>query len=497
MQKRAPVYIKLSVIAIACGLAIFGFYGYSAKYQSVKASASGPSASHTNAPGEANCTACHGSFPVDSGTGNITISGIPANYLPNQQIPVTVTVNQANAVVYGFQLTAIDARGRQIGTYTLPQQMPPQLQFETGFVGGEPRQYVEHTVNGIVPTEFDTKSWTFTFNAPSQRGGKISFYAAGNAANSDGGPDGDYIYTASKATLSGTAISNFDSDGASDAAVFRPSNGVWYSLRSSDGGFQAVPFGLDGDRIAPGDYDADGKTDLAVFRPSNGVWYILRSSDTVFTAIQWGVAGDIPVSGDYDGDLKSDLAVWRPSTGIWYILRSSDGSADIRQFGISTDKIAQGDYDGDAKTDIAVWRPSNGVWYVWKSSDNNFQYVAFGLDGDKPVQGDFDSDGKTDFAVFRPSNSVWYLRQSTAGFLAIQFGISTDQPVPADFDGDGKTDVAVYGTEFGIFCEVRTVRSTAFHSGLPTTIPFRADIFPNSSAKNLKKVAETRTSVRV
>lgn len=449
MQNRILKRVKLSVIAAAVLFTFAAFYGFSTKYQRVGASASGPSPSHTGAPGEASCTACHNNFPVNSGTGNIVINGIPANYRTNQQIPVTVTINQTNAVVFGFQLTAIDSQGRKVGTFTLPPQTPAQLQIGQGIVDNQERDYVSHSVNGITPTQFDTKSWTFNFTTPAQRVGKIGFYVSGNAANSDSTTDGDYIYTNSKGALSGSAISNFDNDQKSDVAVYRPSTGVWYNLNSSNNSFQAIQFGISEDKIVPGDYDADGKSDLAVFRPSSGAWYIRRSSDGGVTSLQFGASGDIPVSGDYDGDLKSDVAVWRPSNGNWYILRSSNGSVDIRQFGISTDKIAQGDYDADGKTDLAVWRPSTGVWYVWKSSDNSFLFATFGSNGDKPVQGDYDGDGKTDFAVFRPSNSVFYLQQSTNGFTAIQWGFSTDKPAPADFDADGKTDITVYRPSTG------------------------------------------------
>jgi hypothetical protein len=443
-QKRKLIFVKLAVITFGFSLALIGFHNFYARFTKTLAASSGPTPGHTGAPGEANCTACHSDFSVNSGTGNVSITGLPANYLPNRQIPVTVTINQLNAVVFGFQLTAVDSQGRRIGTYTLPAQTPQQLQVVNGQIGGRERSYVQHTNNGITPTQFDTKSWTFTFNTPPQRAGKITFYAAGNAANSDRDSTGDYIYSTSKSTLSGSAISNFDGDILSDVAVFRPSNGVWYTLGSANGGFQGVGFGTGGDKIVPGDYDADGKTDFAVFRPSTGTWFILRSSDGGFSAISFGTGEDIPVSGDFDGDLKTDVAVFRPSNGVWYILRSSDGAFDFRQFGIAADKPAQGDYDGDGKTDIAVWRPENGVWYIWKSSDGGFIFTGFGTNGDKPVQADYDGDGKTDLGVFRPSGGTWFLLQSSNGFAAAQFGITTDKPVPADYDGDGKSDIAVF-----------------------------------------------------
>jgi Reeler domain len=195
------VFIKLTVIAFASVLAMFCFVNFSDRFEKVSASASGPTPSVTNAPNESNCTACHTSFPLNSGTGSVLIAGVPVNYLPNQTIPVTVTTSQSDAVIYGFQLTAIDSQGKNIGTFKLPTQSPAQLQTVTGIVNGNQRTYVEHTSSGVIPTQFGSKSWTFNWSAPAQRVGKISFYAAGNAANSDGSTVGDYIYTTNKSTL--------------------------------------------------------------------------------------------------------------------------------------------------------------------------------------------------------------------------------------------------------------------------------------------------------
>src|SRR5437764_15045126 len=99
---------KLIVLAAVVTAGIVCALGAFARRDLVEASSSGPPPSHTNAPLENNCTECHTSFPVNSGTGGVTINGLPARYSPGQQVPVTVTVSQSDAVIYGFQLTVIE-----------------------------------------------------------------------------------------------------------------------------------------------------------------------------------------------------------------------------------------------------------------------------------------------------------------------------------------------------------------------------------------------------
>ena len=107
-------------------------------------------------------------------------------------------------------------------------------------------------------------------------------------------------------------------------------------FRSSDSTFFAFPFGQNGDKPAAADFDGDGITDAAVFRPSGATWFIARSGDGGTTIAQFGVSEDTPTPADYDGDGKADIAIFRPSLGEWWISRST-GGVFATQFGTSGD----------------------------------------------------------------------------------------------------------------------------------------------------------------
>lgn len=151
--------------------------------------------------------------------------------------------------------------------------------------------------------------------------------------------------------------------------------------------FGVARFNLSAMSTTSGDFDGDGISDTAVFRPSVGQWFILRSSDNSFSAQQFGTNGDVPIDGDFDGDGKNDLAVYRPSSGEWFFQRSSNNSFFGVAFGTGADKPIPGDYDKDGKTDIAVFRPSSGSWFYLRSSSNfaAFSATTFGQNGDIPI----------------------------------------------------------------------------------------------------------------
>jgi hypothetical protein len=190
------------------------------------------------------------------------------------------------------------------------------------------------------------------------------------------------------------AVGDFDGDGLSDITVWRhfPNGGypggTWWVINSHDWSVSAVQWGQEGDIPVPCDYDGDGISDLAVFRPSAGTFYVSRSLGGTMTQAL-GTQGDIPLPGDYDGDGQCDVAVWHPYNGSWTYKSSYTGNFSSTNEGLNGDVPVPGDYDGDGRIDKVLWRPSNATFSGYLTGGGQVN-VSWGSGG--PNNGGIGSD---------------------------------------------------------------------------------------------------------
>lgn len=201
-------------------------------------------------------------------------------------------------------------------------------------------------------------------------------------------------------------VADYDGDGKADPAVFRSNGGpndacgvghsVFYYRPSASPGvdFRAVCWGVPGDDETVGDFDGDERADFCVRRIVGGVgvFYLLRSSDGGFEAINWGIADDAIVPGDYDNDGRNDLALARVNgtNGEIYILERDGGGTGASPiiFGNvnpDEDLLAHGDYDGDGRTDLGLWKGTTGTFVIRRASNGTFFYFGWGAPGDETL----------------------------------------------------------------------------------------------------------------
>jgi len=258
---------------------------------------------------------------------------------------------------------------------------------------------------------------------------------------------------------------DFEGDGRTNIAVFRPSANTVYTLDNITNNVYVNRFGsgADDNWRPTSDFDGDGRSDpvivkLTVPPPGNSGYHtILQTGSNTVRTVIWGnfatAVGDTLAYGDYDGDSKQDIAVFRSSTGVRYIIESSTNTSRVVQnFGAPNDLPAVGDYDKDGKTDLCVVRNTGGqlVWYILNSSNGQLRVVPFGSATFNDSffffnQIDVDGDGAQDIMVNRTVgvNRVYYvLRSSDNQLYTLQRGLATDSPIVGDYDGDGKTDFA-------------------------------------------------------
>ena len=218
---------------------------------------------------------------------------------------------------------------------------------------------------------------------------------------------------------------DYNGDGRSDVAIFRPSSGLW-SVR----GITRVYFGGGDDIPVPGDYTGDNTTEIGIYRGSQGLWAIRG-----FTRVYFGSGSVIPVPGDYNGDGDSEIGIYLSESGLWAIR----GITRV-YFGGNADRPVPGDYTGDGRDDIAIYRDSSGLWAV--RGNDRFYY---GGTGDRAVPAAYGGGKQVRGGIFRPSSGLWAVR----GLTRVYFGGSADQAVPADYNGDSTAEPGIFGPATG------------------------------------------------
>ena len=189
--------MKKSLLILFSGLAFsFGLTSMTsnnAEYSAGKAGSNG-------SPGEGTCATgnCHNTSAADSGPGSVSVSIeglLDGNmYVPGQAYQVSVTVQQQGIGLFGFGLESLQASGANAGTWT-PASDSHVL---NATVSGNSRATITHIDNSGFSS--NSRTWTFTWNAPSSAI-PVNMYAAGNAANANNARTGDFIYTFSLALM--------------------------------------------------------------------------------------------------------------------------------------------------------------------------------------------------------------------------------------------------------------------------------------------------------
>ena len=225
MKIRINRTIKLSLlVTLAAGFILSMNLGE----KNVHAFSGGPPASRTGAPAfgasipvEQTCatSGCHtGTNNLNDGQATFKITA-PTSYVPGQTYLITVSLKRGTSMpAAGFQLAVLDAAGANAGTLSLVDPNSTVYTFTQGSVGTVFRRYINHQTSAYPSAVAGSgqADWQFNWTAPASRQGKITFYAAGNAASGSAGASLDFIYTISTAMTPDVVTQNSASGTTSD-----------------------------------------------------------------------------------------------------------------------------------------------------------------------------------------------------------------------------------------------------------------------------------------
>ncbi|TAE14941.1 MAG: hypothetical protein EAZ47_05940 [Bacteroidetes bacterium] len=183
-------------IAFAAFFCVAMFYSHT-QFSSV------PPTGVTGATG-AYCTNCHSSFALNSGGGGVSVTGLPSGGFNAGQVynfSLTISHGTADRRRWGFSISAVNAQGQSVGTFST-----------TNANAGQNGSELSH--NNAVATAaaatytYNNLTWTAPTN-PTANDANVTFYYVGNAANQANGNQGDYIYSGSSAVTLPIQLQSF------------------------------------------------------------------------------------------------------------------------------------------------------------------------------------------------------------------------------------------------------------------------------------------------
>lgn len=181
-------------------------------------------------PGERSCASagCHSG---DTNGGNVAIAfngmdGAGYTYTPGETITILVTLTDDQMQVGGFQVTARQedgcSPGGAFGNSANDLQVSTVRMVSRPDCNGISAEYLTHSP--AKPADGGMVTYEVEWTAPAASDGPITFAAAGNGANGNGGPGGDAIYTTQitiEPGAGGGTPPAISSGGVVDAAGFR------------------------------------------------------------------------------------------------------------------------------------------------------------------------------------------------------------------------------------------------------------------------------------